>query len=812
MSLFALTFNFGWEIVIEIYVADALPEQIVYGTWMALDLGLVYTMLKHGEGEWKHAPAVGRNLGKIFTVCLLWCCWMVWAFCDWWLDESNPVNSKPGKVYKGIEGQSDTTEMAYWSALVIQVVLSVMLLAQLIVRGHSGGASYSIWAARFNGSLWGLNAYTGYCYYAWPEAHECFVSPVSICLMVSWVMADLAYVIVLRQVKRAEVEVPGGGKASRAHQKASNRLGMASSDDDEDLQRALAMSMEGSQEQPVSLDSDDEDDDLRQAIALSLKETHVANDEDRMSNKKPPIPHVECAFPSPPATQNAAQSQPAASSTTTSGIFGLDRKAMEAERLARIARLGKRKRSTSPERPSKSATKPNSQPAALETESSRAAPSPLQYPRGAIKRTWAVKHPRQNDIKIEEVLQASTLKLAVLSAYDLDAHWLFTKFDPKVVKQVWIGSHKDKATQDQWRAEAASCGIKMHFPPMDGQIQISHGKLMLLIHDTHMRIVVSTANTQREDWGETDPDPRSGAMYQAACLENSVFLIDLPRRPNGELGKREDLTFFGQGLLQYLEALKLSDYGILKFDFSNTKHIAFVHSIAGVHTGKSREVTGLPGLSTALRALNLDEANQLELDYASASLGALKEGFLKHVYTAACSNPDLPYDKVPSDFLDRLRIYFPTHETVINSSGSKDCGGTITLNRAYYNAATFPKKILRQYNSIREGVLSHNKLLFARGHRTKEQTPFAWAYVGSANLSESAWGLQKTPKKGEKLEKVTLRNYECGVLIGVPTESIDKLELGTGAIPPMDVFQGALTLPFEYPGKTFEGKQPWLCE
>jgi hypothetical protein len=55
---------------------------------------------------------------------------------------------------------------------------------------------------------------------------------------------------------------------------------------------------------------------------------------------------------------------------------------------------------------------------------------------------------------------------------------------------------------------------------------------------------------------------------------------------------------------------------------------------------------------------------------------------------------------------------------------------------------------MRDYESMRRGMLSHNKLLFGRGLR-KNGKPFAWVYVGSANISESAWGGQKVLKSGQ---------------------------------------------------------------
>ena len=56
---------------------------------------------------------------------------------------------------------------------------------------------------------------------------------------------------------------------------------------------------------------------------------------------------------------------------------------------------------------------------------------------------------------------------------------------------------------------------------MEGQINCMHSKLMLLSHPGYLRVAVPTANLVTYDWGE------SGDM------ENMVFLIDLPRLPDG---------------------------------------------------------------------------------------------------------------------------------------------------------------------------------------------------------------------------------------------------------------------------------------
>lgn len=149
-------------------------------------------------------------------------------------------------------------------------------------------------------------------------------------------------------------------------------------------------------------------------------------------------------------------------------LQGIDRKAMEEERLARLAlkqkaaeeeapvsMAAKRKRLEDPEEKStsfdsakkrktdleppvtgqnqtKQSTHSNVMPA-LATSSPVSAPTlcPLVFPRGAIKKTWVFGQTRRNDIKLEEVLQKDTLHTAVLSSFIWDMEWLFSKIDNK---------------------------------------------------------------------------------------------------------------------------------------------------------------------------------------------------------------------------------------------------------------------------------------------------------------------------------------------------------------------------------------------
>lgn len=339
---------------------------------------------------------------------------------------------------------------------------------------------------------------------------------------------------------------------------------MSVSDEDEDLKLAIALSMQQipsdvaapqpHKQEIVDLvsDTDEEDEDIRRAIAISLENAGHS-----------PIP------------ENSIQPTQSSGSST---FHGLDRKAMEEERLAR---LGKRKRESSPERASKQSMKSTmtkSEPQSIMT-SNPPKHYMLQYPRGTIKRTFATKFPRTDDITIDEVLQADSVHIAVLSSFMWDQEWIHKKLNPLKTKQIWIMNAKWEDVQQRFRQDLKDCGIpnlKIHFPPMSGMTQHMHSKYMLLFSKEKLRIVVPTANMILTDWGEVKND------WQPGVMENSVFFIDVPRRSDGLVGSKDSLTSFGKELVFFLEQQKVDGNvieGVLKMDFSQTSHLSFVHSM-----------------------------------------------------------------------------------------------------------------------------------------------------------------------------------------------------------------------------------------
>ncbi|KAI1115026.1 tyrosyl-DNA phosphodiesterase-domain-containing protein [Nemania sp. NC0429] len=578
----------------------------------------------------------------------------------------------------------------------------------------------------------------------------------------------------------------------------------------------------------------DEEAALRYAIALSLQDVNASanastyqnpieldsdGNEDNDLEKGPKCPSTPkkpsrvagessgevVSATSRETSRETPSSQAASQGIQASGLaaLGLDRKKMEEERLARAA---KRKAPGDDECiTGRHPQRAKLMPPATTSHASTTSSAILPYPKGTVKKTWVSGYPRQDDIKIEEILQKEQLELAVLSSFQWDDEWLLSKIDVKKTRMVCIAFASGESQREEMRANVPRDRIRFCFPPMM-PAGTMHSKLQLLKYPSYLRVVIPTGNLVPYDWGET------------GVMENMVFLIDLPMTKNSA----NKMTMFGEELCHFLKASGLDQSlidSLSKYDFSETSQYRFVHTIGKTHVGDEWKRTGYCGLGRAVESLGLATTSEVELDVVVASLGAVNKDLISAIYNAAQGDNGLrEYEKrtasgggkkkttqqsestpQPSSF----RIYFPSHETVSQSRSGKNSGGTICLQRKWWDAPTFPRELVHDCKSIRPGLLMHSKLLFARqsGHGKSQAS---WAYLGSANLSESAWGrLVKDRASGQP--KLNCRNWECGVLIPVGDE--EAVNAGLGA------FEKKVPVPMVVPGEAYGktgNKQPWF--
>ncbi|EEU42865.1 uncharacterized protein NECHADRAFT_95821 [Fusarium vanettenii 77-13-4] len=208
--LVALGLNLAWEVVYAFGVCEAPIEFFGFTLWLLFDIPVVYATLKTAPRSFAGSPLVARNvpliLVAVFAAGLVGNGLFVW----WWLKEPHRgYGIKWGKNWKGLEAR-DTTELAFWSAGVAQMMFSVGALSMLLQRGHSGGQSYAIWFCRFIGTVVGLPISCILLWWHWPEAHGFVFHPLGLFFVGTAVVCDLLYPFLLAYVRSTERILPDG--------------------------------------------------------------------------------------------------------------------------------------------------------------------------------------------------------------------------------------------------------------------------------------------------------------------------------------------------------------------------------------------------------------------------------------------------------------------------------------------------------------------------------------------------------------------------------------------------------------------------
>ncbi|KAI1478707.1 phospholipase D/nuclease [Daldinia eschscholtzii] len=577
-------------------------------------------------------------------------------------------------------------------------------------------------------------------------------------------------------------------------------------DEDAALRYAIALSLQdtgnSSSKTPIEIESDDDGDDDDDDLDKGPKYPRITKEPEFHSGE------LEPQIASLPKPSSVSQPSP---SPAPSGLaaLGLDRKKMEEERLARL-----RKRKAPESEPESQGRRQRQK---LDTEfvvgPANKSGVHLPYPKGTVKKTWAKGFPRKDDIKIEEVLQKDELELAVISSFQWDEQWMLSKIDYKKTDILCIAFASNEAQQEEMKANVPSgATIKFCFPPMMPAGSM-HSKLQLLKYPSYLRVVVPSGNLVPYDWGET------------GVIENIVFLIDLPRVDNPESTTSTKLGLFGEELCYFLRAqgLKESLVSSLKnYDFSEADRYRFVHTIGGSHVGDNWRRTGYCGLGRAVTSLGLNTTKDIEIDFLASSLGSLNYDFLSTIYYAAQgddgmkeygtrnakSGKNKPPTQTKIHLKDKFRIYFPSHDTVIYSRGGRNAAGTICVQSKWWDSASFPRELIRDCKSVRSGLLIHSKLMLVCHSDSNESKP-AFAYLGSANVSESAWG-RLVKERGTGNPKLTCRNWECGVI--VPILPRDLAEDGSRPSSVSD-FYDTIPVPMSIPGEAYgdiKSRRPWL--
>ncbi|TEB20188.1 phospholipase D/nuclease [Coprinellus micaceus] len=578
-------------------------------------------------------------------------------------------------------------------------------------------------------------------------------------------------------------------------------------DSDEDLARAIALSLdEAQQKKPevIIIDSDDEQDpDGEDAVFQAQLQKAIEESKNIASS----------------ASTSTVVSQAPSGSSSGSGVtsFLSQRAQLERERLERQRKLqgNVNTKSQKPEdvdtddedeRPAKRRHLATSSFAGTQEASSskQTKPQDQNFWKGELRQTATrLAEPRadgQPTFRLTQVLgQKSELAFAIVSSYALDLPWFYEFFDRSVPVIL--------VAQPDANGYASIKNVLPHWikttPPLRSGFGCMHMKFMLLFYKTgRLRIVISTANLIAYDWRD---------------MENSVWLQDVPARqtPIRHDPKADDFPATLQHMLHSINVapalkamindnhpnlpIKLIDELRQRWDWSQVR-VHLVASIAGKHEGWPSVVkVGHPRLMMVVRKMGMrttrgSKAKILTLECQGSSLGNYTTQWLNEFHWSARGESAEDWLKDSKKKREKLpyppiKVVFPTKKTV-QESGSRRGGGTIFCRRKQWSAKNFPRESFHDSKSKAGPVLMHSKMIIAmledNAYMSKksgiatdsedetddeiEEVPpgVGWTYVGSHNFTPSAWG---TASGTGFTPILNISNYEVGIVFPVKDEA-----------------------------------------
>ncbi|KAI0190486.1 hypothetical protein EV127DRAFT_430403 [Xylaria flabelliformis] len=179
MPLVALCANIGWELAYGVFYPLSYIETATFILWVFIDFGIIHATVKSGVEQWRHAPAVGRNLAAVVG---LGCVLSLAVHCKFIKMCASPI------------------EAAFWSGFACQNLLGVLSVSQIVSRANTSGHSRTIWLCRWVGSSLATVVFS-WRYYNYPASYPYVGSSVAIFMLILMQLVDFTYIFVYRRIE-----------------------------------------------------------------------------------------------------------------------------------------------------------------------------------------------------------------------------------------------------------------------------------------------------------------------------------------------------------------------------------------------------------------------------------------------------------------------------------------------------------------------------------------------------------------------------------------------------------------------------------
>ncbi|TEB19966.1 hypothetical protein C9890_0122 [Perkinsus sp. BL_2016] len=364
------------------------------------------------------------------------------------------------------------------------------------------------------------------------------------------------------------------------------------------------------------------------------------------------------------------------------------------------------------------------------------------------------------------VTPASEIEGILLSSYGTDVEWLLSHFKAGTPITVI-----DQPTGDTEQTSFVPLGsywpmFQVVHPRFEKgglfESGTMHCKLIVIKwkNNQGLRIVVSSANLVRFDWE---------SITQVCWIVDIDLSTPLPSVPGGFGGYlHEFVSALVQGQELVTDWLSILDNSRAAISTQVPVNVFLVGSVPGTFSGDRLTKFGQIRLRDVLRSNNI--SNDQSVQFQVSSIGMLQKPFLSSFMESTCSN-------------NSFHLVWPEYQKAMSLPG-KDHMMLYEKNERTAAPLMTPLVPL----DSRAGILNHSKVLVGRSKEDDSQLSFV--YIGSHNMSMSAWGRLVFDNKS-----LQIASFELGIVIVRPLQDMH------------------LELPFKLrPSPTPLQSRPWMLD
>ncbi|KAJ1976373.1 hypothetical protein H4R35_002734 [Dimargaris xerosporica] len=389
----------------------------------------------------------------------------------------------------------------------------------------------------------------------------------------------------------------------------------------------------------------------------------------------------------------------------------------------------------------------------------RLPPAAMRYPHGVTRMNYIAGEDPTNTLRFSDLVDPKTLQKAVLTSFVVDRQWLKAQL-PAGISLCLVEHWSPNQGQCQGVARVDAHTVLVHPPMPRTNFGCFHAKLMLLYYPGFLRVVVNSANLIPLDWD---------------VMDNVIFCQDFPTQdasPASLQPSPTHATEFGQTLHRFLEHCAVPTQArtsLQQYNFS-TARTQMAHLVAQHY----------PPLSSTSDTDATSDPPQphFSIEFQASSIGRLNQNWLPRFYKCLCgitpsTQPESP--KAKQQVQEYFSAVYPSLETVKDSRYGPNGATSLFLNEKMYSSLEY-KSCFKDCISRRPGRLMHSKVITARSivaPADSADPAYAWFYIGSHNLSPSAWGTVIQPRhvqgrplgaNGQPMPQLHIRNYELGII------------------------------------------------